>query len=89
MDVNWELIGLGAKIVHTVVTNISFGAAFYINVVETPAKLALPSSDAMVDHFQATFPRAKNMMRKIGFLGTVTGITGKLILSKIWLTLEN
>ena len=78
MDVNWELIGLGAKIVQTVVTNISFGAAFYINVVETQAKLALPSSEAMVDHFQATFPRARDMMKPLGFVGSAAGVAGKI-----------
>ena len=71
-----ELIGLGARIVQTLATNASFGAALYINIVETPAKLALPSSDAMLDHFQATFPRAKNMMRRIGMVGMISGLTG-------------
>ena len=71
-----ELIGLGARIVQTLATNASFVAALYINIVETPAKLALPSSGAMLDHFQATYPRAKNMMRRIGMVGMISGITG-------------
>ena len=56
-----EIVGLCARIAATFATNTFFGAAIYINIVECPARLALKTAPAMVNHFQATFPRAKAM----------------------------
>ena len=72
----WDLIGAGARIVHTLATNVSLGAYLYINVVETPARLSLPSSEAMLEHFQATFPRARDKMKPLWLLATLSGISG-------------
>lgn len=77
MESTMDLIGVGARIVHTLTANISFGAYLYINAVETPAKLSLPSSQAMLDHFQATFPRARDKMKPLWLLATISGFTGR------------
>ena len=71
-----KLVGLCAKIVQTVATNTFFGAALYVNVVETPARKSLKSASAIIDHFQATFPRAKNMQAPLAALATVSGFLG-------------
>ena len=60
MDIK-ETVGLCARIASTFATNTFFGAAIYINIVECPARLEQKTADAMINHFQATFPRAKGM----------------------------
>ena len=47
-----KLLGLGAKDVQTVATNTFFGAALYVNIVETPARKSLKSASAVIDHFR-------------------------------------
>merc|ERR1711902_424462 len=69
-----EYVGLCAKIVHTATTNIFFGAAAYVNIVETPARKSLKSADAVIDHFQASFPRAANMMKPLAAAGFLSGL---------------
>ena len=72
-----DLAGLTARIIQTAATNTFFGAAFYVNLVESPARKSLKTSSAMVDHFQATFPRAKNQQATLAALGTLSGLAGK------------
>merc|ERR1712061_24907 len=69
-----EYVGVCAKIVHTTTTNIFFGAAAYVNIVETPARKSLRSADAIIDHFQASFPRAANMMKPLAAAGFLSGL---------------
>jgi len=71
-----ELGGLAARIMQTAATNTFFGAAFYINMVETPARKSLKTADAMVDHFQATFPRARQQQGSLAAIATFSGLTG-------------
>ena len=73
-----EYVGVCAKIVHTATTNIFFGAAAYVNIVETPARKSLRSADAVIDHFQASFPRAANMMKPLAAAGFLSGLLGKV-----------
>ena len=84
-----KLLGLGAKVVQTVATNTFFGAALYVNIVETPARKSLKSASAVIDHFQATFPRAKNMQGPLAALATSSGLLGNsnYIVSTIFSTL--
>ena len=72
-----ELGGLAARIIQTAATNTFFGAAFYVNMVETPARKSLKTAGAMVDHFQATFPRAKQQQGSLAAIATFSGLTGK------------
>ena len=72
-----ELVGLGCKVVQIATTSTFFGSAVYVNIVETPARKSLKTASAMVDHFQATFPRAKNQQATLAALGTLSGLTGK------------
>jgi len=71
--VNMDTIGFVARIIQTAATNTFFGAAFYVNMVETPARKSLKSASAVVDHFQATFPRAKNIQGKLAATTSITG----------------
>ena len=73
-----EYVGVCAKIVHTATTNMFFGAAAYVNIVETPARKSLRSADAIIDHFQASFPRAANMMKPLAAAGFLSGLLGKI-----------
>ena len=73
-----EYVGFCAKIVHTATTNIFFGAAAYVNIVYTPARKSLRSADAVIDHFQASFPRAANMMKPLAAAGFLSGLLGKI-----------
>merc|ERR1712061_967367 len=73
-----EYVGVCAKIVHTTTTNIFFGAAAYVNIVETPARKSLRSADAIIDHFQASFPRAANMMKPLAAAGFLSGLLSKV-----------
>ena len=72
-----DMVGLAARIVHTLTVNVSFGAYLYINTVETPAKLSLSSSDAVLKHFQSTFPRARDKMKPAWALATLSGLIGE------------
>ena len=72
-----DMVGLVARIVHTLTVNVSFGAYLYINAVETPAKLSLSSSDAVLQHFQSTFPRARDKMKPAWALATLSGLIGE------------
>ena len=71
-----EIVGLSAKIASTFAANTFFGAAIYINAVETPARLSLASTSAMVDHFQATFPRAMGMQLKLVGISSIGSAIG-------------
>jgi len=66
---NTGLVGLSARIAATFATNTYFGAVIYTNMVEVPARLELKTSSAMVNHFQASFPRA---MQFAGSLAAVS-----------------
>ena len=71
-----EIVELSAKIASTFAANTFFGAAIYINAVETPARLSLASTSAMVDHFQATFPRAMGMQLKLVGISSIGSAIG-------------
>ena len=75
--VNMDTVGFVARIIQTAATNTFFGAAFYVNMVETPARKSLKSASAVVDHFQATFPRAKNIQGKLAATTSITGFLSK------------
>ena len=72
-----DTVGFVARIIQTAATNTFFGAAFYVNMVETPARKSLKSASAVVDHFQATFPRAKNIQGKLAATTSITGFLSK------------
>ena len=72
-----DLVSLGCKVIQIATTSTFFGSAVYVNIVETPARRSLKTASAMVDHFQATFPRAKNQQATLAALGTLSGLTGK------------
>jgi len=63
---NVLIASLCAKVTATACNATFFGGSAYINIVETPARLSLGSGDAMVNHFQATFPLAMGLQRKLG-----------------------
>ena len=71
-----EVAGLVAKISATFATSTFFGAAIYANIVEKNARLSLPSTSAMVDHFQMTFPRAMGMQKKLAAISSVGSAVG-------------
>ena len=72
-----EAACLGCKVIQIATTTTFFGSAFYVNIVESPARMSLKTASAMVDHFQATFPRAKRQQATLAALGTLSGLTGK------------
>merc|ERR1711915_744639 len=71
-----DIVSLTARVMSTFATNTFFGASFYINFVETPAKLSLNSTSAMVDQFQETFPRAMSMQFKLVVVSSVGSAIG-------------
>ena len=71
-----NIVSLTARVMSTFATNTFFGASFYINLVETPAKLSLNSTSAMVDQFQETFPRAMSMQFKLVVVSSVGSTIG-------------
>ena len=73
-----ENIGLASRIIHTVATNTFFGGSFYVNIVETPARKSLKSASAVMDHFQASFPRAAFLMKRLAMVSS--RVVKKLIL---------
>ena len=73
-----EILGLCAKVVQSAATNTFAGAALYVNIVETPARKSLKSASAVIDHFQASFPRAKNMQGPLALLSTASGLLGNI-----------
>ena len=73
-----EGVGLCCRVIQTAATSTFFGAAFYVNMVETPARRSMKTSEAVMNHFQETFPRARNMQASLAALATVSGITGKI-----------
>ena len=73
---NTEVAGLVAKIAATFATSTFFGAAIYANTVEKNARLSLPTTSAMVDHFQATFPRAMGMQKKLAAISSTGSAVG-------------
>ena len=75
MDVR-DSFGFCARIASTFATNTFFGAAIYVNIVETPARLSLTSTSAMVDHFQAHFPRARSMQGNLSRISSVCAALG-------------
>ena len=72
-----EILGLCSKIVHMFATNTFFGACLYVNVVETPTRKSLKTAGAVMDHFQETFPRARDMNKPLAALGALSGLVGK------------
>ena len=76
-----EAVCLGCQVIQIATTSTFFGSAFYVNIVETPARKSLKTASAMVDHFQATFPRAKNQQATLAALGTLSGLAGKCSVS--------
>ena len=58
-------------------TNTFFGACLYVNVVETPARKSLKTADAVMNHFQETFPRARDMNKPLAALGALSGLVGE------------
>jgi len=71
-----ENIGLASRIIHTVATNTFFGGAFYVNIVETPARKSLKTASAVMDHFQASFPRAAFLMKRLAMVSSISGFIG-------------
>jgi len=66
-----DKVSLVSRIVSTISCNTFFGAALYVNIVETPARLAQSTAPAMVKHFQETFPRAMAMQGKLAGLTSI------------------
>lgn len=65
----WDQFSLGARAISTLACNAFFGSALYISVCEVPARRALGTAPAMVEHFQESFPRAKSLQGKLAFIG--------------------
>ena len=72
-----EIAGLSARILQTATTTTFFGASFYVNMVESPARTSLSTAGAMVDHFQATYPRARNQQATLAAIASISGLSGK------------
>jgi len=71
-----EVVGLSARVVSTAAISTFFGGSIYINVVETPARVALANGEAIVAHFQATFPRAMGWQKKLAAISFLGGAVG-------------
>jgi len=74
----FEILSLCSKVVHMFATNTFFGACLYVNVVETPARKSLKTADAVMEHFQETFPRARDMNKPLAAIGALSGLIGML-----------
>ena len=74
---NKECIGLVCRIAQTAATSTFFGAALYVNMVETPARKSMKTSASVINHFQETFPRAKTMQASLAAIATISGLTGQ------------
>jgi len=69
-------IGPIAKIIHSGTTIFWLGASVYVFVCETPARKSLKTAEAIMDNFQASFPRAKMFMAPLALLASASGLLG-------------
>ena len=74
MVFNQDLLCWGLRFGATFTAVMGFGHCVYISVVEVAARRRLKTGEAMVDHFQATFPLAKVYSQALGAFPTLMSV---------------